>query len=140
MDEGGPHGPNVGVVHREAQTGEVEGGAEHLELGDDRGADSRVPALDPLPEGLAAQLFVAFVDAFQTNDTVPPLLPETRNFKPSGSGESPLANLTDWLTTTAPISGAPARRETNTMPQWAGSCWYFLRYAAPHCDTARIPS
>jgi len=58
-------------------------------------------------------------------------LPKTNNFKPSGSGESPLANLTDWLTTTDPISGAPARRETNTMPQWAGSCWYFLRFIDP---------
>ncbi len=62
---------------------------------------------------------------------LPILLPETNNFKPSGSGESPLANLTDWLTTTDPISGAAARRETNTMPQWAGSCWYYLRFIDP---------
>ncbi len=64
-------------------------------------------------------------------EQLPVLLPKTNNFKPSGSGESPLANLTDWLTTTDPISGAPARRETNTMPQWAGSCWYFLRFIDP---------
>jgi leucyl-tRNA synthetase len=64
-------------------------------------------------------------------EQLPLLLPKTNNFKPSGSGESPLANLTDWLTTTDPVSGAPARRETNTMPQWAGSCWYFLRFIDP---------
>jgi leucyl-tRNA synthetase len=64
-------------------------------------------------------------------EQLPLLLPETSNFKPSGSGESPLANLTDWLTTTDPTSGAPARRETNTMPQWAGSCWYYLRFIDP---------
>ncbi len=64
-------------------------------------------------------------------EQLPVLLPETSNFKPSGSGESPLANLTDWLTTTDPISGVPARRETNTMPQWAGSCWYYLRFIDP---------
>jgi leucyl-tRNA synthetase len=66
-----------------------------------------------------------------SEEQLPLLLPETSNFKPSGSGESPLANLTDWLTTTDPISGAPARRETNTMPQWAGSCWYYLRFIDP---------
>ncbi|OAI45648.1 leucine--tRNA ligase [Nitrospira sp. SCGC AG-212-E16] len=64
-------------------------------------------------------------------EQLPVLLPKTNNFKPSGSGESPLANLTDWLTTTDPVSGAPGRRETNTMPQWAGSCWYFLRFIDP---------
>ncbi len=64
-------------------------------------------------------------------EQLPLILPETDNFKPSGSGESPLANLTDWLTTIDPVSGAPARRETNTMPQWAGSCWYYLRFIDP---------
>jgi leucyl-tRNA synthetase len=64
-------------------------------------------------------------------EQLPLLLPETNNFKPSGNGESPLANLTDWLTTTDPISGAAALRETNTMPQWAGSCWYYLRFIDP---------
>ena len=66
-----------------------------------------------------------------SEEQLPLLLPETNNFKPSGNGESPLANLTDWLTTTDPISGAQARRETNTMPQWAGSCWYYLRFIDP---------
>jgi leucyl-tRNA synthetase len=64
-------------------------------------------------------------------EQLPLTLPETTNFAPSGNGESPLANLTDWLTTTDPDSGKPARRETNTMPQWAGSCWYYLRFIDP---------
>ncbi len=64
-------------------------------------------------------------------DQLPLVLPETSNFKPSGTGESPLANLEDWLLTTDPASGKPARRETNTMPQWAGSCWYYLRFIDP---------
>ncbi len=61
-------------------------------------------------------------------EQLPLRLPETSNFKPSGTGESPLANLTDWLSTTDPVTRKPARRETNTMPQWAGSCWYYLRF------------
>ena len=64
-------------------------------------------------------------------EQLPLILPETSNFKPSGSGESPLANLEEWLVTTDPATGHPARRETNTMPQWAGSCWYYLRFADP---------
>jgi leucyl-tRNA synthetase len=64
-------------------------------------------------------------------EQLPLVLPETSNFKPSGTGESPLANLEDWLTTTDPSTGKPARRETNTMPQWAGSCWYYLRFIDP---------
>jgi leucyl-tRNA synthetase len=64
-------------------------------------------------------------------EQLPLKLPETTNFKPSGTGESPLANLTDWLATTDPRTGRPARRETNTMPQWAGSCWYYLRFIDP---------
>jgi len=63
-------------------------------------------------------------------EQLPLVLPETSNFKPSGSGESPLANLEDWLATTE-STGKPARRETNTMPQWAGSCWYYLRFIDP---------
>ena len=63
-------------------------------------------------------------------EQLPLVLPETSNFKPSGSGESPLANLEDWLATTE-STGNPARRETNTMPQWAGSCWYYLRFIDP---------
>ena len=62
---------------------------------------------------------------------MPLVLPETTNFTPSGNGESPLANLEDWLSTTDPTTGKPARRETNTMPQWAGSCWYYLRFIDP---------
>ncbi|TAJ10767.1 MAG: leucine--tRNA ligase [Nitrospirae bacterium] len=64
-------------------------------------------------------------------DQLPLRLPESTTFKPSGTGESPLANLTDWLATLDPASGKPARRETNTMPQWAGSCWYYLRFIDP---------
>jgi leucyl-tRNA synthetase len=64
-------------------------------------------------------------------EQLPLVLPETGKFTPSGNGESPLANLVDWLTTTDPVSGQPARRETNTMPQWAGSCWYYLRFIDP---------
>jgi leucyl-tRNA synthetase len=61
-------------------------------------------------------------------EQLPLRLPETSNFKPSGTGESPLANLTDWLATIDSATRKPARRETNTMPQWAGSCWYYLRF------------
>ncbi len=64
-------------------------------------------------------------------EQLPLVLPETDNFKPSGTGESPLGNLEDWLATTDPATGTPARRETNTMPQWAGSCWYFVRFIDP---------
>jgi leucyl-tRNA synthetase len=70
-------------------------------------------------------------------DQLPLALPETSNFKPSGTGESPLANLKDWVTITDPASGKPARRETNTMPQWAGSCWYYLRFIDPK-NTQRL--
>ena len=69
---------------------------------------------------------------------LPVMLPETSNFKPSGTGESPLANLRDWVETTDPSSGKPARRETNTMPQWAGSCWYYLRFLDPRNDQALV--
>jgi leucyl-tRNA synthetase len=64
-------------------------------------------------------------------EQLPLVLPETHNFKPSGTGESPLANLDEWVATTEPATGRPARRETNTMPQWAGSCWYYLRFIDP---------
>jgi leucyl-tRNA synthetase len=69
---------------------------------------------------------------------LPVRLPEMKEFKPSGTGESPLANATDWLQTTDPATGAPARRETNTMPQWAGSCWYYLRFIDPHNPDALV--
>jgi leucyl-tRNA synthetase len=65
-------------------------------------------------------------------EMLPVRLPDMKEFKPSGTGESPLANATEWLRTTDPATGAPARRETNTMPQWAGSCWYYLRFLDPH--------
>ena len=71
-------------------------------------------------------------------DQLPLRLPEMKNFEPSGTGESPLANATEWLHTTCPKCGGPALRETNTMPQWAGSCWYYLRYMDPHNDKALV--
>ncbi|WP_334072009.1 MULTISPECIES: leucine--tRNA ligase [Paenibacillus] len=67
-------------------------------------------------------------------DQLPLVLPDVEAIKPSGTGESPLANVTEWVNTTDPETGMPARRETNTMPQWAGSCWYYLRYIDPHND------
>ncbi|MDR1326023.1 MAG: leucine--tRNA ligase [Treponema sp.] len=67
---------------------------------------------------------------------LPLKLPEVQSYAPTGTGESPLAAIEDWVTTSCPVCGAPARRETNTMPQWAGSCWYYLRYLDPHNDTA----
>ncbi|MFA5698909.1 MAG: leucine--tRNA ligase [Sphaerochaeta sp.] len=65
-------------------------------------------------------------------DQLPLLLPEVTSYEPSGTGESPLAKIDSWVNTTCPTCGGPARRETNTMPQWAGSCWYYLRYLDPH--------
>lgn len=65
-------------------------------------------------------------------DQLPLRLPKTDNIKPSGTGESPLANVTDWINVTDPETGKKGRRETNTMPQWAGSSWYFLRFIDPH--------
>ena len=65
---------------------------------------------------------------------LPLLLPETDNIKPSGTGESPLANIEEWLNVVGPETGKKGKRETNTMPQWAGSCWYYLRYIDPHND------
>ena len=67
---------------------------------------------------------------------LPVKLPDVERFEPSGSGESPLANIGAWLNTTCPSCGGAARRETNTMPQWAGSCWYYLRYLDANNDTA----
>lgn len=67
-------------------------------------------------------------------DQLPLLLPDVDHIKPSGTGESPLANVTEWVNTVDPETGLKARRETNTMPQWAGSCWYYLRYIDPHND------
>ncbi|MCD5325035.1 MULTISPECIES: leucine--tRNA ligase [Pontibacillus] len=64
-------------------------------------------------------------------ENLPLELPKTENIKPSGTGESPLANIEDWVNVVDPDTGMKGRRETNTMPQWAGSCWYFLRYIDP---------
>lgn len=64
-------------------------------------------------------------------DQLPLLLPDVDHIKPSGTGESPLANVTEWVNTVDPETGMAARRETNTMPQWAGSCWYYLRFIDP---------
>ncbi|TAH57714.1 MAG: leucine--tRNA ligase [Sphaerochaeta sp.] len=64
-------------------------------------------------------------------DQLPLLLPEVTSYEPSGTGESPLAKIDSWVNTTCPVCGGAARRETNTMPQWAGSCWYHLRYLDP---------
>ena len=65
-------------------------------------------------------------------DQLPLKLPEVDSYQPTGTGESPLAAIDEWVTTTCPVCGAPAKRETNTMPQWAGSSWYFLRYVDSH--------
>ena len=67
---------------------------------------------------------------------LPLLLPDVENYETTDTGESPLAAMTDWIKTTCPKCGGPARRETDTMPQWAGSSWYFLRYMDPRCSDA----
>ena len=71
-------------------------------------------------------------------DQLPLRLPEVSKYEPSGTGESPLANIDSWVNTTCPVCGRPAKRETNTMPQWAGSCWYYLRYIDPKNDKAFV--
>ncbi len=73
-----------------------------------------------------------------SEEELPVLLPEVDTYKPSGTGESPLANIDEWVNTTDPETGKPARRETNTMPQWAGSCWYYLRYISPDYEKAPV--
>ena len=69
-------------------------------------------------------------------DQLPLLLPDVESYEPTDDGESPLSKMTEWVSTTCPHCGGPARRETDTMPQWAGSSWYFLRYMDPHCKDA----
>ena len=69
-------------------------------------------------------------------EQLPLLLPEVESYELTDDGESPLSKMTDWVNTTCPKCGGPAQRETDTMPQWAGSCWYFLRYMDPHNDKA----
>lgn len=69
-------------------------------------------------------------------DQLPVVLPKMDNIRPSGTGESPLANAEEWLNVVDPVTGKKGRRETNTMPQWGGSCWYYLRYIDPHNNEA----
>ncbi|MCD6122774.1 MAG: leucine--tRNA ligase [Spirochaetales bacterium] len=69
-------------------------------------------------------------------EELPLKLPEVKSYQPTGTGESPLATIDEWVNTTCPKCGTPAKRETNTMPQWAGSCWYYLRYLDPRNDKA----
>jgi leucyl-tRNA synthetase len=69
-------------------------------------------------------------------DRLPVVLPEVKNYEPTGTGESPLAAIDEWVNTTCPKCGGSAKRETNTMPQWAGSSWYYLRYADPRNNQA----
>ena len=71
-----------------------------------------------------------------SEDQLPVLLPEVESYEPTDTGESPLSKMTDWVNTVCPKCGGPAKRETDTMPQWAGSSWYFLRYMDPHNDKA----
>ena len=71
-------------------------------------------------------------------DQLPLELPKVESYQPTGTGESPLAAIDEWVNTTCPVCGAAAKRETNTMPQWAGSSWYFLRYVDPHNDNELV--
>ncbi|HLP44744.1 MAG TPA: leucine--tRNA ligase [Candidatus Kapabacteria bacterium] len=73
-------------------------------------------------------------------EELPVRLPDVENYEPTGTGESPLAAIHDWVNVKCPTCGGPAKRETNTMPQWAGSCWYFLRYIDTHYDKGVWPA
>ena len=80
---------------------------------------------------------IVFVDEAPrplSESALPVTLPDVDSYQPSGTPEGPLAAQEDWVRTTDPQTGEEARRETNTMPQWAGSCWYYLRYLDPHND------
>lgn len=83
---------------------------------------------EPIPLVHCAQCGVVPVPESQ----LPVMLPEVEKYQPTGTGESPLADIADWVNTTCPVCRGPAKRETNTMPQWAGSSWYFLRYPDAH--------
>ncbi|SFD59543.1 leucyl-tRNA synthetase [Bacillus sp. 491mf] len=72
------------------------------------------------------------------DEELPLVLPKTENIRPSGTGESPLANIDEWVNVVDPETGKKGRRETNTMPQWAGSCWYYLRYIDPNNSEALV--
>ncbi|WP_448163351.1 leucine--tRNA ligase [Bacillus mobilis] len=72
------------------------------------------------------------------DEELPLVLPKTENIRPSGTGESPLANIEEWVNVVDPETGKKGRRETNTMPQWAGSCWYYLRYIDPNNSDALV--
>jgi len=71
-------------------------------------------------------------------ESLPLTLPKVESYEPSGTGESPLVGISDWVNTSCPKCGGPAKRETNTMPQWGGSCWYYLRYIDPKNDLALV--
>ena len=71
-------------------------------------------------------------------DQLPVVLPQVESYEPTDDGESPLSKMTDWVNTTCPCCGGPAKRETDTMPQWAGSSWYYLRYMDPHDANAPV--
>ncbi len=87
---------------------------------------------EPFPLAHMADGSVKLIDDSQ----LPVLLPEMADYKPTPDGEPPLARATDWLNYRDPATGQAGKRETNTMPQWAGSCWYYLRYLDPHNDQA----
>ena len=87
---------------------------------------------EPIPIGHCDKCGYVPIDESE----LPLLLPEVESYMPTDNGESPLAAMTDWVNTTCPCCGGPAKRETDTMPQWAGSSWYFLRYTDPHNDKA----
>ena len=71
-------------------------------------------------------------------EQLPVVLPQVDSYEPTDDGESPLSKMTDWVNTTCPCCGSPAKRETDTMPQWAGSSWYYLRYMDPHDENAPV--
>ena len=71
-------------------------------------------------------------------EELPLVLPQVESYEPTDDGESPISKMTDWVNTKCPKCGGPAKRETDTMPQWAGSSWYFLRYMDPHNDKALV--